>query len=62
MLTLVVVITGFFSYSQTSKAASLMDDFKGFIPKTADVTRNGKKVQIPAQDVACGDLIKVAAG
>merc|ERR1719183_588312 len=42
VLALVVFVTGCFSYMQTSKAASLMDDFKGFIPKTADVRRDDK--------------------
>lgn len=39
-----------------------MDDFKGFIPTTAEVTRNGDKKSIEAKDVAVGDLIHVVAG
>merc|ERR1719491_262157 len=35
VLATVVFVTGVFSYLQTSKAASLMDDFKDFIPKEA---------------------------
>jgi len=62
VLALVVFVTGCFSYLQTSKAASLMDDFKGFIPKTAEVRRDGKDVTIPAEDVAVGDFIYVKAG
>jgi sodium/potassium-transporting ATPase subunit alpha len=62
VLALVVFVTGCFSYLQTSKAASLMDDFKGFIPTTAEVTRNGDKKSIEAKDVAVGDLIHVVAG
>jgi len=37
VLATVVFITGVFSYFQSSKAASLMDDFKNFIPRTAQV-------------------------
>lgn len=62
VLALVVFITGVFSYMQTSKAASLMDDFKGFIPRTAEVTRNGKRGDIPAEEVVVGDLIHLKAG
>jgi len=62
VLALVVFVTGCFSYLQTSKAASLMDDFKGFIPKTAEVRRDGKDTTIPAEDVAVGDFIYVKAG
>jgi len=48
VLALVTFVTGVFSYMQTSKAASLMDDFKGFIPKTANVRRDDADVTIPA--------------
>lgn len=48
VLALVTFVTGVFSFMQTSKAASLMDDFKGFIPKTADVRRDDKDITIPA--------------
>lgn len=41
VLAFVVFVTGCFSYMQTSKAASLMDDFKNFIPREALVTRDG---------------------
>ena len=34
-------ITGVFSYYQSSKAASLMDDFKNFIPRICQVVRDG---------------------
>lgn len=43
VLAVVVFATGVFSYCQTSKAASLMEDFKNFIPQHAEVTRDGKK-------------------
>jgi sodium/potassium-transporting ATPase subunit alpha len=42
VLGLVVFVTGCFSFAQASSAESLMDDFKGFIPKMADVVRDGK--------------------
>ena len=41
VLAIVVFITGVFSYSQSSKAASLMDDFKNFIPRICQVVRDG---------------------
>lgn len=66
VLSSVVTITGIFSYLQTSKAASLMEDFKGFIPTTAEVTRfvDGavKRGDIPAENIVCGDLIHLKAG
>mmetsp|Transcript_30208 Transcript_30208/g.21962 ORF Transcript_30208/g.21962 Transcript_30208/m.21962 type:complete len:84 (-) Transcript_30208:3189-3440(-) len=42
VLATVTFITGCFSYQQTSKAASLMDEFNNFIPRTAQCCRDGK--------------------
>ena len=57
VLATVVFITGCFSYLQTSKAASLMDDFKNFIPRTAQVLRDGKWEEIESKSLAVGDVI-----
>jgi sodium/potassium-transporting ATPase subunit alpha len=62
VLCLVVFVTGVFSFMQASNAESLMDDFKGFIPKMADVIRDGKDETIGAESIAVGDLIKLKAG
>lgn len=62
MLASVVFVTGCFSYMQTSKAASLMDDFKGFIPRVAEVTRDGKRQEIASEEIAVGDYIHLKAG
>merc|ERR1712166_726582 len=62
VLCLVVFVTGCFSFYQASSAESLMDDFKGFIPKMADVIRDGKEQTIGAENIAVGDLIKLKAG
>jgi len=62
VLCLVVFVTGCFSFYQASSAESLMDDFKGFIPKMADVIRDGKTVTIGAELIAVGDLIILKAG
>ena len=42
VLATVTFITGCFSYQQSSKAASLMDEFNSFIPRTAQCCRDGK--------------------
>ena len=62
VLATVVFITGVFSYFQSSKAASLMDDFKNFIPKTAQVLRDGKWEEIESKKLVPGDVIKVKGG
>jgi len=62
VLGVVVFVTGVFSYSQTSKAASLMDDFANFIPKTCQVKRDGAFVVKEAVNLVPGDIIKIENG
>lgn len=59
ILCLVVIITGVFSYAQTSKAASLMADFKNFIPKEALVLRDSKWAKLESRYLVPGDIIKL---
>lgn len=62
MLAFVVFVTGCFSYAQTSKAASLMEDFKNFIPKETLVVREGAWGPIEAKQLLPGDVIKIKGG
>ena len=62
VLAVVVFITGCFSYSQTSKAASLMDDFKNFIPKVCQVKRDGKFTEKEASMLVPGDIVELKGG
>lgn len=62
VLATVVFVTGVFSYQQTSKAASLMDDFKNFIPRTAVVLRDNKWDEVESKNLVPGDVIKIKGG
>jgi len=62
VLSFVVIVTGFFSYAQTSKAASLMADFKNFIPKESIILRDGNWVKLEARLIVPGDIIKINTG
>ena len=63
MLAVVVFVTGVFSYSQTSKAASLMEDFKNMIPPAASVRRDGLDwSDVEARDLVPGDIVKIRGG
>ncbi len=53
----VTLITGCFSYYQSSKSAALMAQFKNFIPPKATVYREGVKQQINAQELVIGDVV-----
>jgi len=59
----VVFITGCFSYYQTSKAASLMADFKNFIPPQAFCKRGTADFKpIEAKTLVPGDIIRIQGG
>jgi magnesium-transporting ATPase (P-type) len=62
VLAVVVFLTGVFSYMQSSKAASLMDDFKNMIPKKSDVKRDGTFDKIDANTLVSGDIVQVEGG
>lgn len=62
VLSIVVFLTGVFSYMQSSQAASLMDDFKNFIPKVCQVYRDGKKTEVTASTLVPGDIVEVNGG
>lgn len=62
VLCAVIIITGLFSYFQSSKAASLMNDFKNFIPKTALVLRDGRWNKLESKYLVPGDIIKLNGG
>ena len=62
VLIVLVFITATLSFSQRSKAASLMADFKNFIPAEALCLRNGAFSKIEARLLVPGDIIKVKGG
>jgi len=58
----VVTITSVFSFTQESKAANLMAEFKNFTPATATVIRNGKQEKVPAKLLVPGDIVRITIG
>uniref|UniRef100_A0A094ZR23 Sodium/potassium-transporting ATPase subunit alpha n=1 Tax=Schistosoma haematobium TaxID=6185 RepID=A0A094ZR23_SCHHA len=62
VLSVVVVVTGCFSYYQESKSSRIMESFKKMIPQTALVIRGGVKIETPAEALVVGDLIDVKCG
>ena len=62
VLALVVVITGIFSYSQQAKSASLMAQFKNYLPPKATVYRDGKKKEVNSAALVVGDIVEIANG
>ena len=58
----VTLVTGFFTFYQTSKSASLMAKFKNFIPPKAVVKREGRNEAIEAKELVRGDIVIVKGG
>ena len=52
VLSMVVTVTGIFSYYQESKSDSVMESFKNMVPQTALVRRNGEMKTIMAKEVS----------
>jgi len=61
-LTIVVIMTGCFSYFQEAKSSRIMDSFKNMVPQQAVCIRNGEKKTINADGLVVGDMIDVKFG
>uniref|UniRef100_A0A6Q2Z2B3 Sodium/potassium-transporting ATPase subunit alpha n=1 Tax=Esox lucius TaxID=8010 RepID=A0A6Q2Z2B3_ESOLU len=62
VLSVVVIVTGCFSYYQEAKSSKIMDSFKKLVPQQALVVRDGEKMNIKAEEVVVGDLVEVKGG
>jgi len=61
-LTVVVILTGCFSYFQEAKSSRIMDSFKNMVPQQAVCIRNGERKTMNADGLVVGDLIEVKFG
>lgn len=62
VLTIVVIVTGIFSYYQEAKSSRIMDSFKNMVPQYAVVVRNGDKLNVRAEELVVGDIVEVKFG
>merc|ERR1712193_218148 len=62
VLTVVVVVTGVFSYYQESKSSKIMESFKNMVPQYALCLRDSEKITIKAEELTLGDIIEVKFG
>ncbi|XP_012273632.1 sodium/potassium-transporting ATPase subunit alpha-2-like [Orussus abietinus] len=58
----ICIISGLFSYTQQTKNAKIMESFTQMVPSFAVVIRDGKRMQIPTEEVVIGDLIEIGIG
>ncbi|CAF4018133.1 unnamed protein product [Adineta steineri] len=61
-LTIVVIVTGCFSYYQEAKSSRIMDSFKNMVPLQAIVVRNGERKNVKSEDLVVGDIVDVKFG
>ncbi|GFY69999.1 hypothetical protein TNIN_297081 [Trichonephila inaurata madagascariensis] len=62
VLSVVVIVTGVFSYYQEAKSSKIMESFKNMVPQYAIVLRDGQKLTMPAEEVVVGDVVEVKGG
>ena len=62
VLTVVVVVTGIFSYYQESKSSKIMESFKNMVPQYALCIRDGEKATLKAEELTLGDIVEVKFG
>ena len=58
----VVVINAFVGFYQEYRAEQSLAALKGMLPVKARVRREGKKIEVPAEDLAPGDVVLLEAG
>jgi sodium/potassium-transporting ATPase subunit alpha len=62
VLAIVVVAIAIFSYLQQAKSASLMAQFKNYLPPKATVYREGTKKEVNSNSLVVGDIVEIGNG
>eukprot|EP00667_Euglena_gracilis_P001044 EG_transcript_1044 len=62
VLMFVVIATGLFSYYQGAKSDQLMEKFNNLTSTHARVIRDGKEMQVAAEELVVGDVVEVCGG
>ncbi|MGX7031020.1 magnesium-translocating P-type ATPase [Vagococcus zengguangii] len=62
IITLMVVVSGTMTLIQSVKSNRATEQLKSLVKVTTNVRRNGEAIELPIEDVVCGDIIKLAAG
>ncbi|VDP82724.1 unnamed protein product [Echinostoma caproni] len=62
VLTVVVIVSGLFTYYQESKSSRIMESFSSMVPQTARVIRESELTSIEADKLVPGDLVEIKYG
>ncbi|KAM4652188.1 potassium-transporting ATPase alpha chain 2-like [Discoglossus pictus] len=58
----VVVMTALFAYYQEAKSTNIMAGFKNMVPQQALVLRDGKRLEMIAEELVIGDIVYIKGG
>ncbi|CAJ0934264.1 unnamed protein product [Ranitomeya imitator] len=62
ILIAVVVLTALFAYYQEAKSTNIMAGFKNMVPQQALVLRDGKRIEMLAENLVPGDIVFIKGG
>ncbi|XP_072281762.1 potassium-transporting ATPase alpha chain 2-like [Pyxicephalus adspersus] len=62
ILIAVVVMTALFAYYQEAKSTNIMAGFKNMVPQQALVLRDGKRIELLAENLVAGDIVYIKGG
>lgn len=62
IITVMVLLSGILRFVQETRSGNVANKLIGMIHTTACVERNGKRGEIPMEDIVCGDIIHLSAG
>ncbi|CAJ0941051.1 unnamed protein product [Ranitomeya imitator] len=62
ILIAVVVLTALFAYYQEAKSTKIMAGFKNMVPQQALVLRDGKRIEMTAENLVPGDIVFIKGG
>ncbi|XP_044134056.1 potassium-transporting ATPase alpha chain 2-like [Bufo gargarizans] len=62
ILILVVVMTAIFAYYQEAKSTNIMAGFKNMVPQQALILRDGKRIEMLAENLVVGDIVFIKGG
>lgn len=57
-----VILSGTMSFVQSVKSSNAVEKLQNMIKVTATVIRDKKQMEIPIEEVVCGDLVQLSAG
>ena len=62
IILVMLLVSGTVRFAEEMKAKKITDKLSGLIDATVSVRREGRWIQLPAEDLAVGDIVKLKAG